>query len=63
MSSDLNPDTRHEILSTTTSADYELRSSSDQPSREEMLEKLELDAVALLHRLETASEYIDLSRN
>tara|TARA_R110002049_G_scaffold82759_1_gene210518 strand:+ start:248 stop:439 length:192 start_codon:yes stop_codon:yes gene_type:complete len=61
MSSNSQPVIASQILGTTTSAEYDLKPTYGQPTREEMLEKLEADAVALLHRLETASADIELA--
>jgi len=61
MSSNIHPVIASQIPGTTTSAEYELNPSSAQPNREAMLEKLEADAVALLHRLETTSADIVLA--
>ncbi|MGJ8573330.1 MAG: hypothetical protein ACSHXI_21805 [Hoeflea sp.] len=61
MSSNVHPVIANQVLESTTSAEYELKPSSDQQNLEEMIEKLEADAIALLHRLETASADIELS--
>jgi len=61
MSSSLHPTIAGQILGLSTKAEFELKPANDQPSREEMLEKLKADAVALLHRLEATSADIKLA--
>jgi hypothetical protein len=61
MSSNIHPVIASQILGTTTSAEYQLMPSHGETAHEEKLEKLKADAVALLHRLETASADIELT--
>jgi len=61
MSSSLHPAIAGQILGISTKTEIELKPANDQPSREQMLEKLKADAVALLHRLEATSADIKLT--
>lgn len=61
MSSNSHPALAGTLLGIGTNAKCQVKPANDQPSRDEMLEKLKADAVALLRRLETASADIKLS--
>ncbi|SOE18668.1 hypothetical protein SAMN05877838_3604 [Hoeflea halophila] len=58
--SSMNPTIAGQVLGVSTNASCEIKPANDQPTREEMLEKLKADAAALLRRLESASADIDL---
>lgn len=60
--SSIHPTTAGQVLGVSTNANYKITPANDQPTREEMLEKLKSDAVALLQRLESVSADIDLGR-